>query len=218
MSNVTFNTGPYGMNLASQQIASAGMRVNDGGADTVLMGTEGSKNDPSVPNLTPNLTQSFPPLSRPDARVLVLGSMPGKVSLDAFQYYAHPRNAFWGIMAELFQFERDQSYALLVQSLLAQKVAVWDVAKQCIRPGSLDSNIVDSSVVANDFNGFFSSHPDVQLVCLNGGKAAALYKKHVLSKLESAMQIDWEVLPSTSPANAGLHYEQKVQMWAKALK
>jgi double-stranded uracil-DNA glycosylase len=162
--------------------------------------------------------QSFPPLSRPDARVLILGSMPGKASLAAFQYYAHPRNAFWKIMAELYDFDHTQSYDARVRSLLEQKVAVWDVAQQCIRPGSLDSSIVESSVVANDFSSFFEEHPAIQMVCLNGGKAAALYKKHVLSELDSAQKIRWQVLPSTSPANAGLSHAQKLKLWRLTLK
>lgn len=162
--------------------------------------------------------QSFPALSRPDAQILILGSMPGNMSLAAFQYYAHPRNAFWKIMGELFHFDHTQRYDTRVQSLLDHKVAVWDVAQQCIRPGSLDSNIVESSVVANDFSSFFASHPEIKRVCLNGGKATALYKKHVLTNVERAQHIDWKALPSTSPANAGTSYEKKAELWRMALK
>ncbi|MDO8910007.1 MAG: DNA-deoxyinosine glycosylase [Pseudohongiella sp.] len=162
--------------------------------------------------------QSFPSLSRPDARVLILGSMPGNVSLAAFQYYAHPRNAFWRIMAELYNFDLAESYETRVQCLLNQKLAVWDVAQQCVRPGSLDSNIVGDSVVANDFSSFFSRHPDIQLVCLNGGKAAALYKKHVVPEVKRAQEIARQVLPSTSPAYAGASYGQKLDLWRLALK
>lgn len=162
--------------------------------------------------------RSFPAISCHDAKILILGSMPGNVSLAAFQYYAHPRNAFWKIMGELYDFEHTQPYGERVQHLQNQKIAVWDVAQQCIRPGSLDSNIVESSVVANDFNSFFAQHPAIRRVCLNGGKAAALYKKHVLSSLKNANQIEWLALPSTSPANAGMSYEKKADLWRAALK
>lgn len=162
--------------------------------------------------------QSFPPISRPDAQRLILGSMPGNVSLAALQYYAHPRNAFWKIMGELFGFDYTLDYDIRVQHLLDQKIAVWDVAKQCIRPGSLDSNIVETSVIANDFNNFFQQHPAIRHVCLNGNKAAALYKKHVLPGLAQAKHITWTALPSTSPANAGMSFNQKAEQWKTALK
>lgn len=163
------------------------------------------------------LIQSFPPISRPDAQILILGSMPGNVSLAAFQYYAHPRNAFWKIMGELLDFDHTQHYDSKVQHLLDQKIAVWDVAQQCIRPGSLDSNIVGSSVVTNDFSRFFATHTAIKRICLNGGKAAALYKKHVLPNLNQSNQIPWTTLPSTSPANAGMSIKQKTDLWKAAL-
>lgn len=162
--------------------------------------------------------QSFPAISRPDAEILILGSMPGNVSLAAFQYYAHPRNAFWKIMGELFSFDHTQSYLTRIQHLPDHNIALWDVAQQCIRPGSLDSNIVESSVLPNDFERFFAHHPAIRLVCLNGGKAAALYKKHVLSNVEIAQKTDWKILPSTSPANAGMSYQKKAEQWREALK
>lgn len=161
--------------------------------------------------------KSFPAISQPDAQILVLGSIPGNVSLAAFQYYAHPRNAFWKIMGEVFDFDHTQNYPVRLQHLLSNRIALWDVAQQCVRPGSLDSNIVESSVIANDFNNFFACHRDIQRVCLNGAKAAALYKKHVLANVKSAGTINWCVLPSTSPAHAGMRYEAKLAAWSMAL-
>ena len=163
------------------------------------------------------ILQSFPRLSRPDAQILILGSMPGNTSLLAGQYYAHPRNAFWKIMGELLGFDHTQPYTFRVQHLLNHRIALWDVAQLCVRPGSLDSSIVASSVVANDFGDFFTGHPDLLRVCLNGSKAAALYKKHVLPTLETAQAVNYIVLPSTSPANAATTYPQKAAAWRSAL-
>src|SRR5690554_2497326 len=109
---------------------------------------------------------SFAPLSAPGARVLILGSMPGKASLAAAQYYAHPRNAFWRIMATIYGIDPALPYANRVARLLEQNVAVWDVARLCTRESSLDSDIVNASVVANDFGQFFTTYPTIEHVCL----------------------------------------------------
>ncbi len=89
--------------------------------------------------------QSFPPIAAPGARLLILGSMPGAASLAAGQYYAHPRNAFWPILAALCHFPADAPYAARVAALQAAGVAVWDVLQSCVRPGSLDTAIERSS-------------------------------------------------------------------------
>lgn len=151
---------------------------------------------------------SFPPIAAPDARVLILGSMPGVASLLAGEYYAHPRNAFWPIMGRLFGAGPDLSYAARVERLRENGVAVWDVLQACVRPGSLDSNISDE--VPNDFAGFFRAHPHIAHVYLNGGKAAASFKKYAAA----ACTVPFVQLPSTSPAHAGMGFEKKCAAWA----
>lgn len=162
--------------------------------------------------------QGFPPITTPEAHILILGSMPGIASLGAHQYYAHPRNAFWRIMAEVFGFDPLCTYEERVCALTSCGVAVWDVLQLCTRKGSLDSDIDNSSVVPNDFASFFTAHRQIQRICFNGAKAASLYKKHVLPDLgDSALKICYVQLPSTSPAHAGLSYAQKLHAWRSAL-
>jgi len=156
--------------------------------------------------------KSFPPLAKATARVLVLGSMPGAKSLQQQQYYAHPRNAFWYIMARLFGFELNADYATRAACLIAQEVAVWDVLASCQRQGSLDASIQASTEQANDFNQFFQQHPDIRWVFFNGSKAQQAYQTHVMKQHTDA-PLHYHRLPSTSPAMAMLSKEQKYAEW-----
>ena len=146
--------------------------------------------------------------------MLVLGSLPGQVSLQHRQYYAQPRNAFWPVMSALFGFELDLAYPLRLAALVQHKVALWDVCASASRPGSLDAAIVQASVVPNDFAGFFASHEHVTAVFFNGAKAASLYRRLVLPTLPANRPIMYEVLPSTSPAHAALPLAAKRARWS----
>lgn len=157
---------------------------------------------------------SFPPLSDDRAERLVLGSMPGKASLLAQQYYAHPRNAFWPIMESLFGIARTLPYAQRCTRLVARRVAVWDVLKTCTRSSSLDSDIDPSTIVANDFVSFFVDHPGLQAIYFNGAMAENTFRRHVLPLLPpAAAQVPMTRLPSTSPANAAYSLQQKLESW-----
>jgi TDG/mug DNA glycosylase family protein len=150
---------------------------------------------------------SFPPISRADARVLVLGTMPGAESLRVGQYYAHPRNAFWRIMATLFDFEPDLPYADRTRRLLAKQVAVWDVLQHCDREGSLDQNIENE--VSNDFGPFFARHPSIHSVFFNGGNAERWCRKYAAAPATLKLKR----LPSTSPTAARMNFSQKLRAW-----
>ncbi len=119
----------------------------------------------------------FPPIAKPDATILILGSMPGQKSLDEHQYYAHPRNSFWPIMYQLFNIIDDLNYKQRKQLLIDKKIALWDVLKSCYREGSLDSDIDQTTIVANDFNSFFEKYSKIKVVFFNGAKAEQLFRK-----------------------------------------
>jgi hypoxanthine-DNA glycosylase len=160
------------------------------------------------------LSYSFPPLIGTAPKVLVLGSMPGVASLEAQRYYAHPRNAFWPIMAALFNVDKDAPYPERCQQLTKSGIAVWDVLKACHRPGSLDQHIAPESIKTNDFATFFRQYPTLRVIGFNGTKAEALYRRHVLPELSATLQsLTYIKLPSTSPAHAAASFQQKLAQW-----
>jgi double-stranded uracil-DNA glycosylase len=161
--------------------------------------------------------QSFAPIARRDARILILGSMPGRVSLEAQQYYAHPQNSFWRIMGELLGVAHNASYEERVEFLKNAQIAVWDVLHSCVREGSLDTSIEPDTQVANDFATFFKIHRQITHVFFNGSKAQACFKKHVLTNLRGD-SLSYLRLPSTSPANASCRYPQKLDTWRAILQ
>lgn len=155
----------------------------------------------------------FPPIAADDARVLVLGSVPGQRSLDAGQYYAHPHNAFWFIIENLFAPQQGMDYPARCRLLLQSRVALWDVLQAAVRPGSLDSAIVSGSEVANDLAGFLDRHAGITTIFFNGRTAQALFKKHVLPGLPPEVRLQLIGLPSTSPAHASLSKAAKLEAW-----
>ena len=156
---------------------------------------------------------SFAPVVNPSSRVLILGSMPGRVSLLAGEYYAHPRNLFWRLMEELLGIDRAAPYPKRIAQLLARRVALWDVLKTCTRASSLDSDILSASMVANDFASLFEAYPKLEVVCFNGAKAAASFRRHVLPGLRGGRDVVFHPLPSTSPANASIPMARKLAAW-----
>jgi TDG/mug DNA glycosylase family protein len=158
--------------------------------------------------------RSFAPLARPDARVLILGSMPGQESLRRRQYYAYRHNLFWPIIGELFGVSPELDYDARVAALTARGVAVWDVLKSCEREGSLDGNIRPETERPNNFSRFLAQHPRIRAIFFNGGKAASAFARHVLPQLgPRAKNLHLERLPSTSPAHAGMPRAAKLRAW-----
>ncbi len=162
----------------------------------------------------PSRSRGFAPIAAPHARVLILGSLPGQVSLARRQYYAQPYNAFWRIMGALFDAGPEWPYEERATRLRTHGVALWDVCKAAVRPGSLDASIDLASVLPNDFRTFFRTHGAITHVFTNGGAATRLYTRLVLPGLaEPVRSLPLHPLPSTSPAHASLRFEQKLDRW-----
>jgi hypoxanthine-DNA glycosylase len=161
--------------------------------------------------------RGFPPIADRRARILVLGSMPGAASLAAGEYYAFRHNQFWRIAGELCGFAPDAPYARRRAGLLHARIALWDVIESCVRPGSLDASIREDTLRANDFAAFLHEHPGIRRVCFNGRKAESAWRRHVLPSLPKPAEFEYRLLPSTSPAHAGMGYRSKLRVWRSAI-
>jgi len=161
--------------------------------------------------------ESFDPVVGATPRALILGSMPGRDSLEAAEYYAHSRNVFWRILADL-DIAPGDTYDERIAALGQHDVALWDVLKACDREGSLDSEIVRSTEQPNDIPGFLREHPTIRALFFNGSKAEKAFRAHVAPDLSPAQResIALRRLPSTSPAHA-VPYERKLTEWRALL-
>lgn len=157
--------------------------------------------------------ESFEPVIGTNPRVLILGSMPGVASLNAHQYYAHPRNAFWSVMAEVFELDWHEDYHQRIQQLNALPIILWDVLKSCHRERSLDSAIGTHQLEANDIASLLNRYPSIGLIVFNGATAEKYFKQTVLPTLPENSQLEMVRLPSTSPAHASKNLQQKISDW-----
>lgn len=165
------------------------------------------------------MKQCFSPIASKNAKILILGSMPGDLSLKKQQYYAHPRNAFWGIIQCYLGYSHLFNYEQQVEQIKKHGIALWDVMQSCKRQGSLDANIDNKSIVVNEFAEFFQRYSNISLLLFNGAKAELEYKKRVLPLLAKDLrQHELIRMPSTSPAMASLTMKQKQQIWSDVLR
>lgn len=160
------------------------------------------------------MPQSFAQLVNKNTRILILGTMPGEASLKAQEYYAHPRNIFWRIMADIFNAGAGfADYQAKTQCLLSHNVGLWDNLQYCERQGSLDSDI--RREIPNDIETLLAANPQIDMILCNGQKSYDFFKKYHQPLLKS---LNCQIMPSTSPANARLSYAQKLAAWCQALQ
>ena len=151
--------------------------------------------------------ESFPPILNSKAEILILGTMPGEMSLKLNQYYGHGGNHFWKIMFALFEQPISKDYSDRVKLASNNNIAIWDVLKACVREGSSDSAI--NSEVQNDFEKLGKALPSLRKICFNGKKAGQYYEKYV----NAWTTVPTVILPSTSSANTWKTFEEKLEIW-----
>lgn len=163
----------------------------------------------TLPSLS-SLLAGFPPVLDDATRILILGSFPGEASLAAQQYYAHPRNQFWRLLSAVLGEDLVAlPYEQRLSRLLAHHIGLWDVLAACAREGSLDTAIRQAR--ANDFARLRQLCPHLLRVCFNG-KASGRFESQF-----AEAGFDTLVLPSSSPANAQLSFEQKLALWSNII-
>ena len=149
----------------------------------------------------------MPPVGSCDARLLILGSLPGEASLRAQRYYAHPQNQFWRLLGSAIGEELAAlDYDDRLTRLAARGIALWDVVGEAHRPGSLDSAI--RGATSNPLAKFVAFHPRLRAVAFNGKTAASLGRV-ALAGLSGIRLLD---LPSSSPAYT-LAFADKLSKW-----
>ncbi len=154
-----------------------------------------------------NYSESFLPIVGDSPRILVLGTLPGKESLRANEYYANSRNLFWKILYGLFNTPLDTDYRKKIEFLKKNRIAIWDVCKKAMRQSSLDSDITEEK--PNSLTHWLEMHSTIETIVFNGQKAEKLYNKY----FERIENMNYFTLLSTSPANASYSYERKISDW-----
>ena len=155
------------------------------------------------------IKHGLPPVASPDARLFILGSLPGDASLAAAQYYAHPRNAFWRLVGQVVGEDLTSlDYAARLERLKANRIGLWDVVAHATRVGSLDQAIRGAG--HNPLADYFGGFPQLDAIAFNGATAALAGRK----LLQGATGLTLIDLPSSSPANTR-PFEEKARAWAQ---
>jgi hypoxanthine-DNA glycosylase len=157
------------------------------------------------------LLQGLAPVVDGGTKLVVLGSFPGVASLNAQQYYGHPRNHFWPILSAIWNEDlKNAPYARRLDAVREHGLGIWDVYAACEREGSLDSAIENARM--NDLAGLKRLAPTLQAIAHNGGESARAMR------VTTALGLSVHRLPSTSPANASWSFERKLAAWRQVFE
>ena len=154
------------------------------------------------------IKHGLPPIAASDARLFILGSLPGDASLAARRYYAHPTNQFWRLLGGAIGEDlQPLPYDDRLRRLRAWRIGLWDVIASAERLGSLDQAI--RSPGHNPLLGLLDEFPELRAIAFNGGTAAAMGRR-LLGESSRLRLID---LPSSSAANTR-PFAEKAAAWA----
>lgn len=162
------------------------------------------------------IENNLPAIVNEQTKVLIIGSMPGKQSLEKQQYYGNPRNHFWGIMSGITGEKIPENYNERLALLQKWHIGLWDSVASCERQGSLDAAIKEEQ--PNDFITLFQQFPQIECVLFNGGKAFTVFKKHIgFAVLQHRV---YKQMPSTSPIPGKniKSFDEKVITWKEAMQ
>ena len=159
-----------------------------------------------------NYCESFSPVLGIEPKILILGTMPSRKSLEMQEYYSHPRNVFWKIIFDLLKVTEKNAYSDKIELVKEKQIALWDVCYSCIRKGSLDSNIKDET--PNQILDFLKRYQSIEICIFNGQKAREKYLKY----FDNIEELKYHCLPSTSPANTSMNFQEKLVKWSNAIK
>jgi hypoxanthine-DNA glycosylase len=159
-----------------------------------------------------NQKTAFPPIVDEHCILLILGTMPGEMSLKLQQYYGHKSNQFWKIMFGLFDLRVPDPYVERKQLLLDKHIALWDVLSHCEGRGSADHHIVNET--ANDFAAFYKKYPRIKTVVFDSTHAEKFYMRHIGKSPDKT----YLRVPSPSSAHAGRSLQQKIDEWKVILE
>ncbi|RUP07932.1 DNA-deoxyinosine glycosylase [Hyphomicrobium sp.] len=167
------------------------------------------------PRSDPSVKYSFPPISPAGARLLILGTLPGEESLRRQQYYGHPRNHFWPLIAALADKPLPLSYEDRLALLNVNRWAVWDVLEGAERIGSADAAIRNPA--ANAFGAYFAANPEIRAIAFNGQKARTLFRRFVIKPgIVAENDFAMIALPSSSPLYTKT-LDEKLAVWREKL-
>jgi len=151
----------------------------------------------------------LPPIARSDARLFILGSLPGDASLAAQRYYAHPTNQFWRLLGAAIGAQlQPLDYEQRLEHLAERRIGLWDVIASASRAGSLDQSIRQAQ--HNRIEHLLHDFPDLRAIAFNGGTSASIGRR-LIGNPGHLTLID---LPSSSAANTR-PFDEKLDAWSR---
>ncbi len=151
----------------------------------------------------------FPALFDSESEFLILGSFPSAASRETAFFYGHPQNRFWKLLASVFGEEMPKTTQEKADLCHKHHIALYDSIESCSILGSSDSSIKD--VVPADLTPIFENARIKRILC-NGKTSFRMFERY--QKAPGGVGV--LCLPSTSPANAAIGFEELKKAWEKA--